>query len=216
MARPRLHDDQLRERLLDAATHLVAAEGDTFALRPLAESLGTSTTAIYSLFGSRGALMDAVAQRSGDSFVQALEGVGDDDPLVVLYALGLAHRCWVQHNPSTFRVVVQRAAIAPESRAVLDRAFIPVRRAVEKAIDQGDLHGEPGPLVDAFTACVYGWVSLETFITPTSDEAYSQFLTGLLQGYLTPAGRERLDDPDDLSQAVEQVMSRVEVPELGV
>ena len=71
MGRPRLHDEQLRQRLLDAATDLMAAEGPDFSLRPLVASVGTSTSAVYSLFGSRGELVEAITLRAVRSFVDA-------------------------------------------------------------------------------------------------------------------------------------------------
>ncbi|MET0798548.1 MAG: TetR family transcriptional regulator, partial [Rhodococcus sp. (in: high G+C Gram-positive bacteria)] len=54
MARPRIHDAELRTRLLEAAAETVARHGvDSLSLRKLAAAQGTSTTAIYSLFGGR-------------------------------------------------------------------------------------------------------------------------------------------------------------------
>ena len=53
MARPKTYDERLRRTLVDTAAELIAAHGaEALALRPLAERAGTSTNAVYSLFGS--------------------------------------------------------------------------------------------------------------------------------------------------------------------
>ena len=54
MARPRVHDDALRTRLLEEASAIVATAGaDALTVRDLAARAGTSASAVYSLFGSR-------------------------------------------------------------------------------------------------------------------------------------------------------------------
>ena len=60
MPRPRPHDDHLREQLLGIATETIARTGvEGLSLRTLATDAGTSTSAVYQLFGSRAALLDA-------------------------------------------------------------------------------------------------------------------------------------------------------------
>ena len=54
MARPRVHDDALPPRLLEVASELVAERGeDALTVRAAATAAGTSTSAVYALFGSR-------------------------------------------------------------------------------------------------------------------------------------------------------------------
>ena len=54
MGRPREHDAATRDRLLAAATRLSAEEGwRAVSVRRVAEEAGTSTRAVYSLFGSK-------------------------------------------------------------------------------------------------------------------------------------------------------------------
>ena len=80
MGRPRLHDEHLRQRLLEAATDQMAVEGPDFSLRPLVASVGTSTSAVYSLFGSRGELLEAITLRAASSFVHAQQAAAADTP----------------------------------------------------------------------------------------------------------------------------------------
>ena len=65
MGRPRLHDDATREALLGAAEALVEAGGPgALSVRAAADTIGTSTRAVYSIFGSKEGLLSALAQRS--------------------------------------------------------------------------------------------------------------------------------------------------------
>jgi AcrR family transcriptional regulator len=59
--RPRTHDDALRDRLLDVAAATVSTGGLTvLSLRSLAAEVGTSTSAVYALFGGRAELVKAL------------------------------------------------------------------------------------------------------------------------------------------------------------
>src|SRR6478672_3084301 len=76
MARPRLHDDNLRSRLLANAGRLVTERGvDGLSLRSLAATTSTSTTAIYALFGGKIGLLGALFDESFDSFGTAQRAV---------------------------------------------------------------------------------------------------------------------------------------------
>ncbi|TMZ55562.1 TetR/AcrR family transcriptional regulator, partial [Klebsiella pneumoniae] len=94
MPRPKTHDDALRENLLARAGELLAEEGPQgLSLRRLAAEVGTSTTAVYSLFGSKPALIAELCaegfRRIGDQ-LGSMEPTGD--PLTDLVRLGLIYR----------------------------------------------------------------------------------------------------------------------------
>ena len=61
MPRPHEYPDDLRDRLVDAAAHLLATEGPAgLSTRRIAGQLGVSTTAIYRLWGSKPQLVRAL------------------------------------------------------------------------------------------------------------------------------------------------------------
>lgn len=69
MARPRKFDDETRAALIrDTADQIVTGGVESVSLRPLAAKHGCSTTAIYTMFGSRDALIEAVVHESVESF----------------------------------------------------------------------------------------------------------------------------------------------------
>lgn len=94
MARPRLHDDALRDRLLDVASRAISEHGEgAVTVRSVATAAGTSPSAVYALFGSRDELVAAVSAEGFRRFAAHLAAVErTDDPGADLAALGGAYR----------------------------------------------------------------------------------------------------------------------------
>src|SRR5690625_7664915 len=107
MARPRQYDDALRRRLLDLASEQISAHGvDTVSVRTLAQRAGTTTAAIYTLFGSRDALVDAVATEGLARFEAHLRAVPrTDEPAAELLNLCPAYRTSAMVDPHCVRVI---------------------------------------------------------------------------------------------------------------
>src|SRR6266496_211382 len=83
VGRPKVHDEALRGRLLSDAAALVFDGGvDALSLRRLAAGAGTSTTAVYSLFGNKGGLLESLYREAARLFGTRLATVRvTDDPL---------------------------------------------------------------------------------------------------------------------------------------
>lgn len=193
MARPKLHDESLRQRLLEAATDLVAEKGDTFALRPLAESLDTSTTAIYSLFGSRDALLEAVAEQVAKSFSDALDAVRHADPLTWILSLGVGYRRWALESPSRFHIVSTAQIDSEDLRAARSRSLKPLGEAAQLAIDEGYVHGELEDICTTWYAGVHGFIHLEiSGALVGGDEQFLRLADALFLAHATPKGVARL------------------------
>lgn len=107
VARPRTHDENVRHRLLDASSSAIAAGGvAALSVRSVAEAAGTTTAAVYSLFGSRQALITAVVDEGFRRFAAYLAAVDrTDDPGRDLIALGVAYRANALRNPHFYRVM---------------------------------------------------------------------------------------------------------------
>src|SRR5919108_993884 len=118
MARPREHDQRTRVALVAAAEQLVAAGGPpALSVRAAAEAVGTTTRAVYSLFGSKDGLVDALATRAFELLQAGLDELpGTKDPAGDLVDVGLrVFRPFVLEHPSLFRIAFQR--IVPGLRA---------------------------------------------------------------------------------------------------
>ncbi|WP_439901621.1 TetR/AcrR family transcriptional regulator, partial [Microbacterium azadirachtae] len=69
MARPVTHDANLRSRLIEVASAMIDRDGpERFSVREVAQAADTSTSAVYTLFGSKADLISAVVadSMSGD------------------------------------------------------------------------------------------------------------------------------------------------------
>ena len=65
MGRPKLHDSQTGEQLLDAAERIVVRDGaDALSIRTVAAECGVSSRAVYSVYGSKQALLAALGNRT--------------------------------------------------------------------------------------------------------------------------------------------------------
>jgi AcrR family transcriptional regulator len=131
VGRPREHDERTRAALRAAAERLVADGGvAAFSVRRVAEEAGTTTRAVYSLFGSKeGLLVDALAQGAFDFLADTIgELVETDDPSEDLVAVGpLVFRRLVLEHPALYRIAFQRIVSGldpgPELAAARERAF---------------------------------------------------------------------------------------------
>lgn len=193
MGRPRLHDEQLRQRLLDAATDLMAAEGPDFSLRPLVASVGTSTSAVYSLFGSRGELVEAITLRAVRSFVDAQLDAPAGAPMERV--LGLAHACraWAHEHRTMFQVVFGGARGSAAVEEARERTMQPLLEVVQDAVAQGVLEGDPQVAARTIFAALHGSISLELLGLHSADEADALFdaqLAALWRSWASPEHRD--------------------------
>ncbi|WP_415974571.1 TetR/AcrR family transcriptional regulator [Rhodococcus sp. 077-4] len=176
MARPRIHDAELRTRLLEAAAETVAQHGvDALSLRKLAAAQDTSTTAIYSLFGGRAELLVALFATSFTSFGDAQRRVPvTDNSEVDLGELAVAYRDWALRNPHLYAVmfggVLGSIDVGAEAHRA-DAAMDPLRDAVARAVAAGTMAGASVESIShSFWAIVHGLVSLELAMPSTSDD----------------------------------------------
>jgi AcrR family transcriptional regulator len=147
VGRPREHDDETRVALRIAAERLVATGGPTaFSVRRVAEEAGTTTRAVYTLFGSGdGLLVDALAQSAFDFLADEIAKlVETDDPAEDLVDVGvLVFRRLVTEHPALYRIAFQRIVRnlrpGPELTAARARAFRALLAKVERLGEAGGL-----------------------------------------------------------------------------
>lgn len=168
MARPKLHDDVLRIRLLDTAGTLLTSDGpDALSLRRLAAEAGTSTSAVYALFGGKAGILRALFIEAFTRFAAHLDTVTpSDDPLADLIALGHAYRASALADPHLYAVMfgspVPGFEPTQEDYAHSEATFKTLLDAVRRASAAGLLiEAEPDVIATALWANVHGLVSLE-------------------------------------------------------
>ena len=198
MARPKLHDDALRVRLLEQAVRTLSEDGpEGLRLRRLAADVDTSTTAVYSLFGGKPGLLQALFDEAFARFGRRLSEVEfTGDPRGDMMALGLAYRANALAEPHFYQVMFGQVgnAVTPseESRAQAESTFQPLVGAVARAIEAGQVR-DADPVVVATTmwATLHGLVSLELrgLIPPAAgdpSEIYHQTMRAMGEGWAAP------------------------------
>lgn len=161
MARPKVHDAALRERLLERAGALLTDGGtDALSMRTLAQDCGTSTTAVYSLFGGKPALLEVLRGGAISRLVERLAAVEPGpDPVEHVARLALAYRAAALDDPNLHDVMVAAPPTAPDISAALAPLADGVRRAVEARALRTD--ADPSTVALAVQGLVHGLVTLE-------------------------------------------------------
>jgi AcrR family transcriptional regulator len=163
------HNSDLATRLVDEAGRLLSDEGTAaLSLRRLATATGTSTMAVYTLFGDKQGLLAAMYragfERLGAAMSSAVEGV--DDPLAALAELGLAYRRAALANPHLYDLMFGRPVAAfdpePADRETADSTFRPLVDGVQRCMDSGAIvAGDAERVASYLWAVSHGMVSLE-------------------------------------------------------
>ncbi|PXY38096.1 TetR/AcrR family transcriptional regulator [Prauserella flavalba] len=168
MPRPKTHDEALRGRLLDRASELLAAEGaKALSLRRLATDVQTSTTAVYSLFGSKPGLVNALYSEGFQRFDERLRSVPRcGDPVEDVVRLGLAYRDSALAHRRLYSVMFTNAVpgFEPDDQAskLAMNALQPLWDVVADGIAAGVFADVPTEVIAVSSwACAHGLVSLE-------------------------------------------------------
>jgi AcrR family transcriptional regulator len=191
VGRPKLHDDALRERLIERAAALVFDGGvDALSLRQLAAGAGTSTRAVYSLFGNKDGLLESLYREAARRFGARLALVGvTDDPLQDIVRLGLAYRDYARHEPHLYRVLF--ATFDEPGEAAGDeaaRTIEPLLDAVRRGQQAGRLQAvAPERIALACWGIAHGLVSLELAGSVPGgfdiDSGYEGAIVAMVEGW---------------------------------
>jgi len=163
------HTADLAARLVDEAARLLASEGaGALTLRRLAMASGTSTMAVYTLYGDKQGLLRAMYQAGFERLGRALRAAASahDDPLEALVALGHAYRDTALANPHLYDLMFGATVpgfVPDESgQATADAAYEPLVEGVRRCLDAGQLGGTPAERIALHLWSVsHGMVSLE-------------------------------------------------------
>jgi AcrR family transcriptional regulator len=199
MGRPREHDEQTRAALLAAAEQILAEGGPAaLSVREVADAAGTTTRAVYSLFGSKeGLLVESLARDAFEFlFIEIGELEETDDPVADLIDVGvIAFRGFVREHPALYRIAFQRVVpgldAGPELVATRQQAWDQLVAKVERLEAAGLLVGKPTPEAAVeFIAMLEGLANAELRgavlrLLPEGDEeeTWRNALATLMRGF---------------------------------
>jgi AcrR family transcriptional regulator len=172
MGRKREHDAATGQALLDAAEGLIGEGGlPALSVRAVAERVGTSTRAVYSVFGSKHGLEQALVARAFRLLGAEVEELPlTDDPRAdLIAALTHAFRGFVRAHPDLFRLVFlpgstwgQGVSFGEEALAESNRAWEKLLLRIGRAQEAGVLgSGDPREVALGFNALGIGLAILE-------------------------------------------------------
>jgi AcrR family transcriptional regulator len=197
MGRPREHDEHTAAALLEAAERAIQQSGpEGISIRGVASDVGTTTRAVYSLFGSKQGFVAALAAHAFDLLRTGMEQLPEtsapDDDLI---QAGLVIRQFVIEHPSLFRIVFRNTAdpfmrsqltVRSSSAQALDVLKVKVARLVPAGllgatgVDEATLH---------FRALCDGLAGLElggTIPADTGERLWREGLGALVRGFTKP------------------------------
>ena len=164
-------------RLIDAAGRVLAEEGpQAMSTRRIAQEVGTSTSAIYSLLGSKTEVVRAMYLEGFSRLAERQAKVPiTHDPLVDLRQLALAYFENGLANPHLYDVMFHRPVPdfvpEPDDVAFALTTLQDVVDVVQRIIDAGLWHGNARAIATEVWATVHGVTSLTLACMLTPDVA---------------------------------------------
>jgi AcrR family transcriptional regulator len=159
--------DAQRQLLLDAASAILQASGpDALTMRRIAAEVGCSTSVLYTMFGGKAGVAEALWREGFERLRAALEAVEGDDPLTRLAAMGQAYRANALANPAYYSVMFARPIPgfepSPEAYAESLRPLELLVDAVADCVTTGVFRTvDPAHIARVLWAAAHGSVSLE-------------------------------------------------------
>ncbi len=197
MGRRREHDDQTAEALLAAAERIIVRDGvDALSLREVAADAGTTTRAVYTLFGSKDGLLGALGGRGFNLLQRDIEMVpATDHPGEDLVEVALVFRRFALEHRAIFEIAFHRAdpalwprfqVAAADALAALDQRFEPLAaadllggRSIPEASTQFRALGEGA-----------AWTELRgNPLPPDPERFWCNAFHALISGFATPSPR---------------------------
>jgi AcrR family transcriptional regulator len=168
MATTRHSTDPVRADLIEAGIRLLADQGaDALVMRRVAAAADVSTMCVYSRFGDKAGLLNAVYLAGFERLEAAMTAARTaPEPLTRVIDLALAYRSFALANPALYSLMFERmVGFDPpvEFRATaLGATFSLVESAMSEAAERGIIE-VPSPLTAAYLVwtTAHGAVSLE-------------------------------------------------------
>jgi AcrR family transcriptional regulator len=216
MGRPKEHDEHTRAALRAATERLITEGGlAAFSVRAVADQAGTTTRAVYSLFGSKdGLLVDAMAQGAFEFLVEGIDALKEtDDPVADLIAVGVpVFRGLVREHPALFRIAFQRIvpgfSAGPEVSAARQRAWGRLTSKIQRLKDGGLLDDRPvaeaaieyNAMLEGLANAELRGQALRLLPEGAEEQAWRNALATIIRGFSAgPAARRQVRPPSQRS-----------------
>lgn len=193
-------DSHSRERFLQAALTVLLRQGVSgLTVRSVAEAAGTSTIGVYTRFGGRNGVLDALYERTfemlSEEFVAAPRVPGD--PVAGILALAHAYRRFALDSPARYAFMFEQSVPGfdpdPDLRAYAQRSTFDL--FVDRIMPVMPPGKDPNTTGYLIWTTMHGLVSVELtqrarttppkWFIETSDGAYDDLFTSGIRAMLT-------------------------------
>jgi len=185
-------DEAQEAEILEAASRILSEEGAAaLTVRRIAAQAGRSTMGIYTRFGCKRGVVDALyAQGFHSLCADMAEVTTTGDPVEDLRRCELRYREHALRNATHYMVMFGGAVPgfqpSAESKALAHNAFGNLVAAVQRCIDVGAFKGEAPELAQTLWSAMHGQVMLELVgIDPVGGDAdarYCELVDTILAG----------------------------------
>ncbi|MBE9044352.1 TetR/AcrR family transcriptional regulator [Pleurocapsales cyanobacterium LEGE 10410] len=175
------HQQELRRGILDDVSNLLVQKGpNAITMRRIADTVGCSTTILYTMFRNKQGLVDELYLRGFELLRQSLAAVSYvDDLRNYIYALCLSYRDFALANPTYYSIMFLKAIAEytpSEANLKLGQASLELLvQAIRDCItDQPEAEEEAWEIARIIWATVHGHVGLELTGYANYSKASSQ------------------------------------------
>lgn len=158
---------------------------DAVTMRGIAKELGCSPMMAYRYFENKDEVFAALRAIQFGSLAQTLEGVSDArPPLEYLSNLGKAYAGFAQENPYAYRLLymtpIHPLKTYPAVVEGQQRTRYVLFDATRRAVESGDIQGDPVLLAHTLWASIHGLVSLDLCNQLNQGASFDELISAIL------------------------------------
>ena len=192
-------DSHSRERFLEAALTVLLKHGvPGLTVRSVAEAAGASTIGVYTRFGGRNGVLDALYERTFEMLHEEFAGVPRvaGDPAAGILALARSYRRFALDSPARYTFMFEQSVPGfepdPDLRAVAQRSTFDM--LVDRVAPMTPPERDPNVTGYLIWTTMHGLVSIELthrartpppkWFLDTPDDAYDEVFTSGVRAML--------------------------------
>lgn len=175
------------ERLRQAASRLLVEDGpEGISVRRVATAAGMTTMAIYSGYGGKQGLLEALCADGFNTLSARQRAVPEtEDPVADLLRIAHAYREFGRERPGQYLLMFSQFIPSEATQMIALEGLEALSARVRRAVDAGQLNGDPEPVAHALLAFCHGALHLEALqLEPGPPEsAFNAGMEALLRGF---------------------------------
>ncbi|MFI1993049.1 TetR-like C-terminal domain-containing protein [Actinoplanes sp. NPDC020271] len=179
----------MKDRLIETATEMLATRpSESISVRALAAAAGAATAAVYTLFGSKDALIGEVRNRAVSGLFAEMSDVPTGaDPLADIYALAQSYRKWALDHRHLYAVLFGGIqSFDPSGPAGTGDPVRPLLDAIGRGLATSALDGDSTAIAVSLWVTLHGLVSLQlagALDSTTADFGFDSAVHATLRGW---------------------------------